>query len=301
MRSDPLSKILILGGSSYVGRQLTQQMQPNRFLVTYNSNPIEGGVKFDAGEMVLEKVISSPDEFSHAIMLLGDTQPDSCFSDPVKSQKINVDGLKKVIDFLNRWSIKPIFTSTEFVFDGKTGNNTEEISPNPILLYGAQKLAMENYIQENSDDYLIFRFAKIFGNILDDSTLFSGWMRAILNGVSSIQCASDQYFSPVYIQDVINIIQLACSTNHSGLYNLSCGERKSRIELLEMFLTEVNTVRSTDIKIEPCSILDYDLPEPRPLDVSMSCKKLISHFDYTPQDIRKTIRELVQKWQRREN
>jgi len=78
-----------------------------------------------------------------------------------KSKALNVDSIKRILNRLKEWEIKPIFASSEFVFDGKKGNYKETDEVNPILLYGKQKVAIEDYIQSQFKDYLIFRLAKV--------------------------------------------------------------------------------------------------------------------------------------------
>ena len=200
-------------------------------IATYNSNPFKGGIAFDPMQNSLFDYISSKHRFSHAILLNGDTQPDSCIADPTKSHQTNVLGLKKIVNELIELRIKPVFTSTEFVFDGKDGNYSEADPARPILLYGAQKLEIEEYLRENCEDYVIFRLAKVFGDGLFDNTLFSEWACKIRAGSERILCAQDQAFSPIFIGDVI-ALHLAVSQNLSGLFS---GKRYTRIECLDMF------------------------------------------------------------------
>ena len=54
--------------------------------------------------------------------------------------------------------------STDCVFTGKKGNYSEIDEPNPINLYGKQKLAIENYLKANSSDYCILRIAKTYSS-----------------------------------------------------------------------------------------------------------------------------------------
>ena len=93
-------RILVLGGSSFVGRHLRQHWQARPYLATFNANAFEGGVRFDSVSMRLSDAVGDLTAYSHAVMLLGDTQPDSCIADPARSQAVNVDSLKVVIDDL---------------------------------------------------------------------------------------------------------------------------------------------------------------------------------------------------------
>ncbi|GAF90443.1 unnamed protein product, partial [marine sediment metagenome] len=142
-----MSKILILGGSSLMGRSIAAALGPRRIVATYCSREIDGGVFFDARSMSLPDILKPADKFSHALILLGDTKPDSCISDPVRSRALNVDALKNILQYLRDQKIVPVFFSTEAVFDGKTGIYRENDQPNPLMLYAQQKLEIESHIR----------------------------------------------------------------------------------------------------------------------------------------------------------
>ena len=148
MPSEKLTNILILGGSGFIGQRLRVDADDKTTIATYNSNPFKGGIAFDPMQNSLFDYISSKHRFSHAILLNGDTQPDSCIADPTKSHQTNVLGLKKIVNELIELRIKPVFTSTEFVFDGEDGNYSEADPARPILLYGAQNSKLKNTFEK---------------------------------------------------------------------------------------------------------------------------------------------------------
>ena len=139
-------KILILGGSGYVGRHLFKKLGAQRAIATYHNRFLEGGVHFDSLNMNLSQIVKDASDISHAVILLGDIYPHSCAVDPQKSNKLNIASIQKIIDDLTKWNIKSIFASSEYLFDGEKGYYREDDPPTPILLYGKQKLAIENYL-----------------------------------------------------------------------------------------------------------------------------------------------------------
>ena len=125
-------KILILGGSSYIGGHFLHILG-RRAVGTYNSKAIAGGLKFNAVSQNLAQIIKKPEIFEAAIILLGDTHPDSCAKDKLRSRKLNVESIIKIIKVIKKWHLPLIFTSSEFVFDGAKGNYSERETPKPIL------------------------------------------------------------------------------------------------------------------------------------------------------------------------
>ena len=269
-----MKKVIIFGGSSYVGRHLIAKINPNNVLFTYNKTTISGGVKFDSTVMDIEEVVDL-NEVNSAVILLGDTNPETCIEDVEKSENLNVRSIKRIINALSTYNIKVIFASSEFVYDGGTGNYIESDKTKPILLYGKQKLEIEHYIRKNISTHTILRFAKIYGSELDDKTLFTSWLK-LVELESNIVCADDQYFSPVHIDNVVDTILFAISNEMRGIFNLAGPVRKSRMELLLILIREINKIKDCNTNVLPCSIDDFNLNEKRPKDVSMNPSKLVS-------------------------
>lgn len=279
-----MKKILIMGSSSYVGRHLFARLGPKRAVATYYRTPIENGIYFDAVSMNLWDVIRDPETISHAVILLGDTDPDSCAKNIAKSQMLNVESIKGIIESLKDRRVIPVFASSEFVFDGEKGGYAEEDIPNPILTYGKQKVEVERYLQRFCDDYIIVRLAKVFGSQSGDGTIFTNWLNDIRH-TNTIRCASDQIFSPIYIDDVVENILNLIGKDCRGIFHIASDKPFARIELLRMLLKYARRYLSADIDVIPCSINDFNLLEKRPLNVSMVPKKLVNAIGIVPEDV----------------
>jgi len=278
-----MSKILILGASSFVGKNLLQDFDKSNIYFTFNNNYVENGIRFNIVKDDISNIGINFNEISHAVILIGDTEPDSCYANISRSNELNINATIRLIDFLNKNNIRIIFCSTEFVFDGLQGMYTELDLPNPILEYGRQKHAVEAYLN-NIPNSTILRLAKVYGSKSNDCTLFSDWKRKIENGIP-IECANDQYFSPVLVDDIVKIIKLSIENQIFGLYNISCGRKYSRIDLLHTLLKYKFQNHAPKIIVK--SIDDFGLPELRPKDVSMNSDKARISFDIaftTPED-----------------
>ena len=84
------NKVLVLGGSSYIGRHLFEKLGTKLAVGTYYSNPVQAGVYFAALSTRLSEIVQSPEEFTHAIVLLGDTRAEFCAAHPNESHALNV-------------------------------------------------------------------------------------------------------------------------------------------------------------------------------------------------------------------
>ena len=242
--------------------------------------------------MDLSDTLRDPRLFSHAVILIAIPNPDLCAKDVSKSHAINVDGIKHIVDYLLRWDIKPVFTSTESVFDGETGYYSESEPVNPIMTYGEQKVEVERYIQEKCDRFIIARLAKVVGDTINDGTLFTSWWDQLINH-ENIYCAYDQTFSPIHVEDVVNSIIRLIELDCNGIFHICSPNPYTRLELLNLLVSQFKTRSETGSEVIPCSIHEFDVVEKRPLNVSMNPSKLIETTGIYIRSVETMVRDVV--------
>jgi dTDP-4-dehydrorhamnose reductase len=271
---DPL-RIIITGASGYLGHPLCKRLSGERIVPLYNNSKMEGGQRFDALTMRLEDVIVSGDRISHGLIYHADSSPNACSEDFEKSNALNIDSCISIVDSFLKLGIKPVFASSEAVFgQDKADPYVEADRPEPIFAYGRQKLAVEDYIQANCEDYLIVRIARVIGSDEKDPTGFEYWLNEMeRNGV--IRCASDQIMSPVCRDDATEGVARLIELDKSGIYHLPGARPIKRIDLLQLLLDEARGVRDVDVEVEQCSLHDFPVIERRPLNSTMGASKII--------------------------
>lgn len=284
-------KVLILDGSSFIGGHLYKALG-SRSEATYYRNSIPNGTYFDARTMDLSDVITQPRDFSHAVVLFAIPNPDACARDVEGSYELNVGCIKRVINYLEDWKIKPVFTSTESVFDGLKGNYLESDQTNPVLTYGKQKVEIEEYLSERCSNYTVVRLSKVFGLESGDGTLFTDWLQQIKNR-ETIYCATDQIFSPICVADVVKGIIGLIDMDGEGIFHLGATQAYSRLELLNMLLSELPDHISNSVSVVPCSIHDFELPEKRPLDISLNPARMVELTGLKLQSVQESVRLVV--------
>ncbi|MEO5350350.1 MAG: sugar nucleotide-binding protein [Magnetococcus sp. YQC-3] len=270
-------KLLVFGGSGYVGRHLLHALGTQRALGTYFQHPFPGGVRFDPDRTRVADLLQKGDSFSHALLLLNSGSIDSVATHRQTAHLANVTNLIDIIDQLFTLGIKPVFASSDAVFDGTKGNYTEEDARNPLLVYGVHKAIVEEYLQQQPNpNYLIVRLSKVYGVARHDRTLFTQWVDDIQNG-TPLRLAWDQRFSPVFVEDVVAGLLALIHHDLSGLFHLSGPESFSRVELFGLLTARLRD-RFGDIPqvpIQICRINDLNFVETRPIDCSMNSSKLV--------------------------
>jgi dTDP-4-dehydrorhamnose reductase len=284
------AKVLLLGASGYIGRHALAAMDTSRTIGTYCNTPFDGGIYFDPTKMCVSDIIPSDAKIEHAVILFAQLGLDACKADLAASNEINVRGAVRAIADLMELGIKPVYTSSQAVFDGEKGGYTEDDVPVPCLVYGSQKYEVERYLSRNCDDYAILRLATVIGTELDDGTIVSSWINQVQRG-EAIKGAYDQIFSPVHVDDVVKAIEATIQLDLSGLYQVAGPDTKSRLEMLQTF---VETLGS-DAKVVGCSIFDFNPLDNRPRDLSMSSKKFKEATGISFKTFRQCCEELAQK------
>lgn len=292
MKSD--RSILLLGGSSYVGRHIRRWLGDRSVIATYHSTPIPDGVKFDALTMNLREIVTDPLKISHAVVLLGNTKPDACHSDPQRSHALNIAAMQRMLMQLREWRICPVFTSTEAVFDGQKGDYVETDRAAPILVYGRQKLEIEKFIQSQFQHYLVVRLALVCGWQMGDGTLLTQWAEKIRDR-QPIACATDFRCSPIHADDAAASISALIERDCHGLFHIAGPEGLTRCELLDLLLTEAGSRGRELPPVSRRSIRDFPTREPRPLDISMRPDKCILATGVLPRRMIAVCREIAEK------
>lgn len=120
-------------------------------------------------------------------------------------EKINADGPKNLAKAAKENDSILVHISTDYVFGGDLDISKEykEDDPkSPVTAYGITKLHGEEYIEQNTDKYYIFRTAWLYG----DGNNFVRTMLKLGETKDELNVVSDQHGSPTYAEDLANFI-----------------------------------------------------------------------------------------------
>lgn len=269
---------LLLGASGFLGPALVEAFGRGGAIATHCRHARPGSLYFDARETrvahLLKGVPRRPDA---AVIMLGITSIDDCARDPAGTAAVNVAGVIRVIDELRTLGIAPVFVSSDGVFDGSRALWREDDVPRPILEYGRQKRAVENYLSSLPPPWLIVRPPKLLDPKPNPRCMLSGWVKALGEG-GRILCATDQYFTPAAAPDVARALALLVRERAQGLYHLGGPRRLSRRELLEAVIVEYRRHAEPRAEIVDCSLRDIPVLEARPLDSSLDSSRFAQAF-----------------------
>ena len=211
--------ILITGGKGQLGQEF------KRLQDTFDGNLILTDLD-EIDICSLENIINylSGFELDYIVNCAAYTNVRDAEIEREKSLLINSFGVKNLVDFCEKKKIKLIHISTDYVYNSKSIDPTDEMSNiEPINYYGFSKREGEKHVEKSKSESIVIRtswlyskFGKNFVNTIIDKCINN----------SEISVVNDQFGCPTYAKDLANdilkIIKLNTSLNFENkIFNYS--------------------------------------------------------------------------------
>jgi UDP-glucose 4-epimerase len=176
--------------------------------------------------------------------------------DPLKSHAANVNGTLNLLIACRDARVKRLVyaSSSSLYGDSPTLPKHEEMMPNPLSPYGAQKLFGEMYCQVFTKSYgletVSLRYFNVFGPRQDATSQYSGvlalFIPAVLENRRPVIFGDGlQSRDFTYVSNVVDANLLACTV--AGVagqaFNVACGERITVNSMLQL----INKIAGKDI------------------------------------------------------
>lgn len=273
-----MKRILITGGSSFVGGHLIKQASEKYDVITtWNTH------QYDIPGMQWQNLeLTKPETFSDIITELRPdvvilnaamTQVDACEQQRELAYRTNVASVKKWVQLAGKYKYRLIFVSSDMVYDGKKGNYCEDDAVNPVNYYGETKVLAEQYIRQHCENCVIARAALVYGTPFTNGNSFSHSTLQRINMRQSANLFFDQYRTPVLVNNLAQALLELSENWYTGTINLGGSQRINRYDfgnkMAEIFEFSSNYLKKT-------SMFDLKFPAERPRDVSLDISKATS-------------------------
>ena len=256
--------ILILGSDGLLGSSLANRLDRTKLICT-SRKPSSSQIYFDMN-MSISDLISSLPPIKCAIVCTALSNVGYCQANIRECFDVNYHSTVRLVEQLSLLAIPSIVFSSEYVYDGLSDLQYKESSLIcPTTIYGSSKAILEVALSNFHEYCTIFRISKLASLRHHRSFLFK-----MFNDIKSsdIYCAAtDQFFSPIYLEDAIKVITHSIRDElPRQLYNLCGRECLSRYHLALSFVSKFDL----ECQIQPISIKSLDLPYKIPPNLSMS-------------------------------
>jgi dTDP-4-dehydrorhamnose reductase len=218
-----------------------------------------------------------PDIVVHAA---AERRPDVVHKQPVQSSVLNVQATSALVDACKKYDAWLIYVSSDYVFDGTAPPYAVDATPNPLSLYGTQKLEGERIVFQELPPSAVLRIPLLYGPIeyLKESAVTSLY-EDLLKGLSSADHAQKRY--PTYACDVarivIKMLEAHCTGKRlEGIFHWQSNECLTKYDMVRA-ICEIESLDASRI------IADFSIPKfPRPEDTQLDCSRLTEEVDIDP-------------------
>lgn len=166
-------------------------------------------------------------QFDAAFLCAGISRMAQCENEPLATQKVNVEGMTRLIKLLADSGTFIIYLSTNQVFSGEIPLATPDTSYQPRNEYGRQKVNVEEFIKAHCKRFAIVRLTKV---IEPNAPLIKGWIER-LREQQPIDAFLDLKIAPVSLRQVIACLVKIAQIEQTGCYQLSGIEDVSYYEI----------------------------------------------------------------------
>lgn len=252
-------KILITGTGGFIGSKLLERI-PLRYEtkgIFYNKKPPikRSNIALVKGDITDPKFIRNQVKDIDIIIHLAAIKANECEKKPVDAILTNIYGTHNLIKAAKKENCKFIFPSSYHVYGEQKIPFKENMKLKPDSIYSVSKASSEYEILDSLDDFLILRFANVYGNDMKSKQLgvTSNFIKSILNNESiKIYGSGKQKLDLIHIDDITDIlIDIIKRPKLKGVFNIGSGKCTSVSKLAKMVSESGKNIfnKKVDIKI----------------------------------------------------
>jgi len=278
-----LNRLLIVGSTGLVGSKVAY-LAPKHGFEAYNTHnartsPLLNSVQLNIADRdetlsLVKKV--RPEAIVNTAAL---HNVDYCENHHEEATKVNVEGVRNLVDAARETDSRLIHLSTDYVFDGNSGHYSELDSPHPLHFYAETKLEAEK-VAADLPSYAVARPSVIYGwNPLEAGGVPSSSGKTInfamfvldkLKKNEAVKAVRDQYSSPTFADNLAEALLRLAKNSENGVFHMagkSCMSRyEFAVKLAEIFAYPTRLV-------EPVYTSDFKQSAKRPKNSCLRVEK----------------------------
>lgn len=248
-----MKPIIVTGCNGQLGRAINKQLAGNAEYELVNTDVAELDITNIDDVLSLARKVKP-----YAIInCAAHTGVDACETEADKAYKINAVGPKNLSIAAAETDAKLIQVSTDYVFDGFGDKPlTEFDKTNPQGMYGATKLAGENFVKDFARKYFIIRTAWLYG----EGKNFVKTMLRLSEDRDTVTVVGDQYGTPTSASELAKAICCLLPTENYGLFHGTCEGSCNWAEFAE----EIFRLAGKSTNVKHITTEEFGAPAPRP-------------------------------------
>lgn len=216
------------------------------------------------------------------------TDVNYCEKNPEVAYETNSLIAGNLANICSKLAIKFVHISSDHLFSGLKPFSSEELPLCPQNVYGSSKADAEKRVLQFNPDSLVIR-TNFFCWGPTYRASFSDFLINSIREKKKISLYTDIFYTPIYATHLVELVHKLVSSNLSGIFNVVGSERLSKYEFGKMvfsiFSGNMKLIKKTKYQDQANSIK-------RPLDMSLSNKKLIDSLNVKIVDLENQVLQL---------
>jgi len=291
-------KVLITGAHGLLGRTVVGNLPRKMEIIASDLSPLAKNVvpesqyrplditDFPSVKMELNE--QKPDVIVHCAAM---TDVDACEDFPTKAMEINGKALQPIVHFCEQSGAFLVHISTDYIFDGKSGDYRETDEPHPLSSYGRSKLRAEEIVQNSKCRFAIVRPNTLYGYQPDVNLNFVLWAIGQFRFQEPMRIVTDQISNPSEVSDLADFVLEIIVQSKTGIFHHGSADNLSRFD----FVQEIAEVFGGDKSlVSAVSSEAFSQKATRPKNSWLNLDSTKSRLNWTPKATRKSL-EILKK------
>jgi dTDP-4-dehydrorhamnose reductase len=283
-------RILIIGGSGQLGRELAALRWPEGFALVAPGR--------DAAEITDRKAIAAilaEGHWAAAINAAAFTAVDAAEEAVADAFAANALGPAILAEETRRLGVPLIHISTDYVFDGaKPTPYGEGDATNPLGVYGASKLAGEAAVRAGNPRHVIVRTSWLCGRYGKN---FVKTMLRVAETRDTIRVVDDQRGTPTAAPDLAQALLMIATLpdlrDRAGTYHFANRGETTWCGFARHVLAQSGARGGPSAMVEAITTADYPTPARRPLNSRLSTERIERDFGIVPRPWQDALADVV--------
>lgn len=229
-------KILLFGGSGLIGSRLIELLESEYNIVAPSHHQLDL-----TDRSKVEHFIQTL-EPGYIIYAAGLTSVDIAEQDPKLAYLLNAQTPAFIAKKAASFDIPMLYFSTDAVFDGSKSSSPylENENTNPLSEYGKSKLLGEQMVIDASSRNCIVRIIIAYSYTFTKRKRFVQIALETLKKEEKFAGVKDQIANPIYVDDVIDAVDLLIKSKSHGIYHLGARDYVTNFEFVKKLARHFN-------------------------------------------------------------
>jgi dTDP-4-dehydrorhamnose reductase len=222
-----MTTIAITGATGLIGSRVVELLSDQFSFIPLR---IEDGIDITNATLLEQKLNNIRFDFllhfaAYTNVDRAEIERDLCYT-------INVEGTRNVMNLCEAKNAKLVFTSTDFVFDGRSKHPLHENStPNPIGYYGRTKYDAEQLVKNNA---MIVRLTTPYRKHFPQKKDVVRVIRSFLEEGKRVAAITDNLVVPTFVDDIALALGCLVRNYATGIFHVVGPQAISSFQMSQM-------------------------------------------------------------------